>query len=162
MKRARKEHVFSIIHDFGENVNLRKRKLEKGLGVFLADFRFRNFPKPIDKARRSCYNRQRSRACSSVGRALRSQRRGRGFESHQVHAKEESETPPFCVDLMGEKTRRASFVRFGDRLSDWPSGVCPNHCTSPEALRFACKPGVRIPEMIRTRRCLRVLLFAWT
>ena len=85
MKRARKEHVFSIIHDFGENVNLRKRKLEKGLGVFLADFRFRNFPKPIDKARRSCYNRQRSRACSSVGRALRSQRRGRGFESHQVH-----------------------------------------------------------------------------
>ena len=90
MKRARKEHVFSIIHDFGENVNLRKRKLEKGLGVFLADFRFRNFPKPIDKARRSCYNRQRSRACSSVGRALRSQRRGRVFESHQVHTRKDS------------------------------------------------------------------------
>ena len=30
------------------------------------------------------------RACSSVGRALRSQRRGHGFESHQVHKSEGS------------------------------------------------------------------------
>ena len=32
-----------------------------------------------------CYNVFRTRACSSAGRALRSQRRGRGFDPLQVH-----------------------------------------------------------------------------
>ena len=35
----------------------------------------------------------RIRGCSSVDRALRSHRRGRGFESHQLHQK--NKNPPF-------------------------------------------------------------------
>src|SRR5690606_13725398 len=40
---------------------------------------------PLGNRGKVVYNRWCPRGCSSVGRALRSQRRGRGFDSHQVH-----------------------------------------------------------------------------
>ena len=44
-----------------------------------------------------------SRACSSVGRALRSHRRGHGFESHQVHHRKERLRALFSmVDLVDD------------------------------------------------------------
>ena len=42
-------------------------------------------------------NGKQTRACSSVGRALRSQCRGREFESHQVHQPFAGKTRPFVV-----------------------------------------------------------------
>ena len=82
------------------------------------------------------------RACSSVGRALRSQRRGHGFESHQVHQKRK---PPswrfsFLVSLMSEeavlraaqrgtkpKTPRGGvFARGVTKIRSTRRGLCPD------------------------------------
>ncbi len=66
--------------------------------------------------------------------------------------------PFFAVHLMGEETMSSFLCSLQNQLTGCPCAAHPYRCTSPEARRFACKPGVRVPPPTRLIR--RIPFFA--
>ena len=83
----------------------------------------------------------RTRGCSSVGRALRSHRRGRGFDYHQLHEQ------PFCIPPQEGFSLPCEVMAgfWGNRRSYGLSRLRPKVCPTT-----ASTSGLPIPYLLPT------------